>query len=51
LIFNMLGGFYFLLTEILTTFFVQINCKSYSTNIAILDLRNRLFAAYYADHL
>jgi len=37
LIFNMLYGFYFLLTEILTTFFVQINCKSYSTNIGVMD--------------
>jgi len=26
----MLGGFYFLLTEILTTFLVQINCKFFT---------------------
>jgi hypothetical protein len=25
----MLGGFYFLLTEILTTYLIQINCKSF----------------------
>jgi hypothetical protein len=40
----MLCGFYSLLTEILTTFFVQINCKSYRTNIGFMDLK----AAYFS---
>jgi len=29
----MLGGFYFSLTEIRTTFLIQINCKSYDVKI------------------
>jgi hypothetical protein len=38
-------------TELRTTFLLQINCKSYSTNIAIMDLPNRLFVAYYTGYL
>jgi hypothetical protein len=43
----MLCGFYFLLTEIRTTFLIQINCKSYSTNIRFMDLQLAYFSFFW----